>query len=242
MIGRTVLFILYLSMSLVSNQANSQTHPFNSHKSVKIVNPKVYEFNCLPIINHATFWQKTGRHRISSNAIQKINYPLFDWPLINQLHNGLILVNYVDDDNSNTIADYTGNPHSYNGHQGTDVTLFNFRAMDRGMKIVAAAGGTVVETIFSRQDRNTKPPYPDFGNRVIVQHDDGTNAWYVHFRKNSVTVEEGETIEKGDILGLVGSSGNSTEAHLHFEVGEYINGIWQKRDPWQGTFNALPSL
>lgn len=242
MIGRTALFILYLSMSLVSNPVNSQTYPFNSHQSVKIVNPKEYEFNCLPIINHATFWQKIGRYRTSSNAIQKINYPLFDWPLINQLHDGLFLFNYVDDDNSNTFADYMGNPHTYNGHQGTDVTLFNFRAMDRGMKIVAAADGTVVETVFSKQDRNTKPPYPDFGNRVIVQHDDGTHAWYVHFRKNSVTVEEGETIEKGDVLGLAGSSGNSTEAHLHFEVGEYINGIWQKRDPWQGTLNTLPSL
>lgn len=240
MTNRTFAFICLIIISLSPFRTDGQTLSFQSE--IKTVHPKISEINCLPLYNHVIFWQKKGKYRDLRTAFRKISYPLFDWPLTNKIHDGLILINYVDDDNSSAIVDYMGNPHSYDGHRGTDMMVYNFRSMDRGMKIIAAEGGTVMEIIFSNPDRNTKPPYPDFGNWVIVQHSDGTYAWYIHFRKNSITVEEGETIEKGELLGLVGSSGNSTDAHLHFEVGEYIDGVWQKRDPWHGSFNTLPSL
>ncbi|MFQ5752838.1 MAG: M23 family metallopeptidase, partial [bacterium] len=164
------------------------------------------------------------------------------WPFENALHDGLILGNYVDDDDTNLIKDYMGNPHSYDGHNGTDMALYNFRAMDRGLKVIAAAGGVVVWTVYSEYDRNTGPPYAGFGNTVAIKHDDGTFAQYIHFRKNSLTVEVGETVEAGQVLGLAGSSGNSTGAHLHFEIAEDIGNVYTPRDPWHGTFNTLPSL
>lgn len=57
-----------------------------------------------------------------------------------------------------------------------------------------------------------------FGNYVIIQHIDGNYTLYAHLAKNSITVEMGESVTRGQVIGKVGNSGSSTGAHLHFEV------------------------
>lgn len=166
----------------------------------------------------------------------------FSWPLRRRIHDGIVLVNYVDNDPSNLVRDYMGEPHSYNGHRGTDLTLFSFRAMDRGIPIIAVASGTVLGTIYRHPDRNIGPPYPDSGNGIWIQHDDGFVTYYWHPRTNSIAVEPGEHVETGQFLALVGSSGYSTDAHLHFEVQENSGNMAVVRDPWNGTFNPRPSM
>ncbi len=68
-----------------------------------------------------------------------------------------------------------------------------------------------------------------YGRQVRVRHEDGTETWYNHMSKFSVSV--GETVYAGDQVGAVGMSGNTTGPHLHFEVrpggGDPINPI-----PW----------
>ena len=169
-------------------------------------------------------------------------FPLYDWPLEHGLRDGNILVNYVDDDPTAAIKDYQGLPHAYDGHNGTDIALYNFRLMDRGQRVVSGASGVVTQTTWNKFDRNTGPPYSDTENNVIVQNPDGTYTWYLHLRRNSVTVEPGELVTSGTVLGLVGSSGFSTDAHLHFEVGDFFGGPWTKRDPWNGPNNPASSL
>lgn len=60
------------------------------------------------------------------------------------------------------------------------------------------------------------------GNVVYLTHDDGTGSRYLHMTKGSVVVQVGERVSQGQKLGLIGSSGSSTGAHLHFEI--LING------------------
>jgi hypothetical protein len=55
-----------------------------------------------------------------------------------------------------------------------------------------------------------------YGNLVVVDHGDGTFTKYAHLSK--INVQEGQSLEAGDVLGAVGSTGNSTGPHLHFEV------------------------
>ncbi len=55
-----------------------------------------------------------------------------------------------------------------------------------------------------------------YGNRVIVDHGNGSRTLYAHMRVLNVT--EGQSVNRGDVLGEMGSTGRSTGTHLHFEV------------------------
>jgi len=54
------------------------------------------------------------------------------------------------------------------------------------------------------------------GNNVVIEHSKGLRTWYMHL--NQILVKRGDTVEKGDVIGLVGSTGRSTGPHLHYEV------------------------
>ncbi|MBD2847992.1 M23 family metallopeptidase [Paenibacillus sp. IB182496] len=63
-----------------------------------------------------------------------------------------------------------------------------------------------------------------YGNAVIIDHNNGYKTLYGHM--SSLSVEQGEIVEKGDKLGVMGTTGNSTGIHLHFEIikdGEVLN-------------------
>jgi hypothetical protein len=169
-------------------------------------------------------------------------YPSFDWPLAAQLNNGVKVSNYIDLDPTSELLDYFGGTHTYDGHNGTDLAFYTFRQMDQGLPVLAAADGTVTGVEYSQYDRNTVRDPSKLGNYVIVRHPDGSYALYYHFRKNSVTVAVGDQIRHGQIIGLAGSSGSSSTVHLHFEPGEYINNVWNRRDPWNGPYNSSASL
>ena len=166
--------------------------------------------------------------------------PLFIWPFFNELDNGLMIVNYVDNFPGTTIRDYMGSNWTFEDHPGTDIGLNSFREMDRFVSVRAAESGTVYNVVFDNYDRNTVGS--GTANMVTIQHSDGSFAFYGHLMKNSVTVNIGELVQKGSLIGYAGSSGNSTSAHLHFEVGFFSNGVWVTRDPWHGTYNTLPSM
>lgn len=57
-----------------------------------------------------------------------------------------------------------------------------------------------------------------WGNYVKIQHNDGTVTLYAHLYENSITVSAGDVVKQGQVIGKMGSSGNSTGNHLHFEV------------------------
>jgi murein DD-endopeptidase MepM/ murein hydrolase activator NlpD len=58
--------------------------------------------------------------------------------------------------------------------------------------------------------------YQGFGRIVAIQHGQHMSSLYAHFEELSVTV--GQLVDRGTVLGVVGSSGRSTGPHLHFEV------------------------
>ena len=74
-----------------------------------------------------------------------------------------------------------------------------------GDPIVASNAGTVI----------LAGPYSGYGNCVIIDHG-GVQTLYAHM--NSINVSEGQQIAQGEIVGTVGSTGNVTGDHLHFEV------------------------
>ena len=58
------------------------------------------------------------------------------------------------------------------------------------------------------------------GNYVILDLGSGRYAFYAHFQPGSLKVKQGDKVKRGQVLGLVGNSGNSTEPHLHFHISD----------------------
>jgi hypothetical protein len=151
-----------------------------------------------------------------------------------------IIVNYVDWDTSAGFQDHNCGTKSYDGHQGTDFTIPSFKQMDAGVKVYAAASGRVTFTKDGEFDRETAGDVSKLlGNYVAIQHPNKYYTYYGHLRKNSILVAEGDSVTAGDIIGYVGSSGNSTDPHLHFEV--WYDSLYVV-DPFSGTCGNLNSL
>jgi len=90
------------------------------------------------------------------------------------------------------------------GHLGLDI------GAPEGTEIIAADGGEVVWT------HSVGGAYPSYGNAVAIKHKDNLYTTYVHNLSNRVSV--GDKVSKGQVIALVGNTGNSFGAHLHFEV------------------------
>ena len=84
---------------------------------------------------------------------------------------------------------------------------------------VVVKDGTVVT---STALRNSNGTYRSYGEYIVIDHHDGTMTLYAHMYPNSRRVFEGESVVQGQVIGTVGTTGNSTGNHLHFEVR--ING------------------
>jgi murein DD-endopeptidase MepM/ murein hydrolase activator NlpD len=149
---------------------------------------------------------------------------MFITPIDGTPYQDWVLGNYVDVDPTSGHADYTEGPFTYNGHDALDIGLPNFAAMDAGVDVYAAAAGTVIEINDGEFDRYSfENPNPgNIGNFIKIDHGNNIETYYWHLKKNSVNVGVGDTVTQGQAIGQVGSSGNSSGAHLHFAV--YENG------------------
>jgi hypothetical protein len=94
-----------------------------------------------------------------------------------------------------------------------------------GTDVLSVAGGTVVRT-HDGEPEQTPPnppstvPTPDSagGNWVMVDIGDGNVAFYAHLQRHSLAVRVGDRVRKGQRIGLLGNTGNSTAPHLHFHI------------------------
>jgi murein DD-endopeptidase MepM/ murein hydrolase activator NlpD len=91
----------------------------------------------------------------------------------------------------------------WNGHRALDIGAWTgtpVKASDSGYVIVARTGGW----------------NSGYGNMVMIDHGNGFVSLYAHL--NSIYVRQGESVSKGQQIGAVGNTGNSTGPHLHFEI------------------------
>ena len=102
------------------------------------------------------------------------------------------------------IGDGFGAPRDGYRHTGIDFPV------PYGTPVGAAGVGT---TIFAGYNSG------GYGNLVVIQHRLGFTSWYAHL--SSITTWVGEQVVGGTRIGYVGSTGNSTGPHLHFEVRRY---------------------
>ena len=106
---------------------------------------------------------------------------------------------------------------NYAMHNGVDI------GAAYGTDILASDGGIVMISKYSAS----------YGNYVMINHGGDRYTLYAHMSQRLVNVDD--TVSQGDVIGLVGSTGDSTGAHIHFEV--YIGG--KRTDPLQFFSNYV---
>jgi murein DD-endopeptidase MepM/ murein hydrolase activator NlpD len=159
--------------------------------------------------------------------------------------------------------DYQGRafPWCYDEHHGSDYLLDGgFDTMDAGSTpIVAAADGVVSAAVDGNYDRCHAAGdgvdcdgHEMVANKVELTHSTGHVTRYLHMESGSVAVAEGDVVHCGDVLGHVGSSGQSSAPHLHFElqdaagavIDSYAGPESQPETWWveQGDAEAFPGM
>lgn len=111
------------------------------------------------------------------------------------------------------ITDTEGSTHRTDGSTNEDYYCF-------GEELIAPCDAEVVLAVDGIRDNKPGDLNPIYipGNTVILKTDKDEFLFFAHFKQHSVAVKEGQKVESGDLLGLCGNSGNSTEPHLHFHT------------------------
>ena len=115
-------------------------------------------------------------------------------------------------------VDENGSSHANDGNDLNDYYCFN-------AEVISPADGEVVVLKDGVRD------YPDLGdlsvdwrttdfrgNHIVIKHSAQEFSFIAHIKKDSFKVRKGDSVKRGQVLGLCGNSGHSTEPHIHFHV------------------------
>ena len=101
--------------------------------------------------------------------------------------------------------------------------------MKRGTKVCAAREGIVVRVKEDSDKGGWSRKYRPYGNNIVIQHPDGSRAGYWHLKYNGALVNVGDTVKKGQVIGLSGKTGYAALPHLHFIAWNFNErGEWQQ--------------
>ena len=111
------------------------------------------------------------------------------------------------------IKDEQGATHKGAGESNEDYYAF-------GKELYAPCDGEVVLVVDGVKDNVPGVLNPIYipGNTIIIKTATGEYAFFAHFKQHSIVVKQGQKINTGELLGLCGNSGNSSEPHLHFHL------------------------
>ena len=130
------------------------------------------------------------------------------------------------------------NPDGQATYTGDPLDNKNYRAY--GSEALAVADGTVVATkdgipqnVPGENSRAVPITLETVGgNHVVLDIGHGRFAFYAHLQPGSLKVKVGDRVKRGQVLGLVGNSGNSTEPHLHFHLADSISPLGSEGIPY----------
>jgi murein DD-endopeptidase MepM/ murein hydrolase activator NlpD len=111
------------------------------------------------------------------------------------------------------ITDKEGVSHKTNGQTNEDYYVF-------GKEIIAPVSGEVVSVVDGIKDNILGEMNRIYipGNTVIIKTVNDEYLFFAHFKQHSIKVKQGQQVKQGELLGLCGNSGNSSEPHLHFSL------------------------
>jgi murein DD-endopeptidase MepM/ murein hydrolase activator NlpD len=98
--------------------------------------------------------------------------------------------------------------------------------MKRGTPVLAARGGKVIRVKKDGNKGGWNKKYRQYGNVIVIEHDDGTRAGYWHLQYNGTLVNVGDTVMQGQHIAYSGKTGYTLFPHLHFIVWRFNNNQW----------------
>lgn len=119
------------------------------------------------------------------------------------------------------VLDKAGRSYRGNGKKNDDYYSF-------GKKVLAPADGIVVEAINGVRDNKpgSMNEYSALGNAIIIRHSKDEVSVLAHLKQGSLKVKRGDKVKTGQVIGLCGNSGNSSEPHIHYHLQD--NEVIQK--------------
>ena len=111
------------------------------------------------------------------------------------------------------IKNDKGNSFKTNGKTNEDYYAF-------GKELIAPCDGEIVLVVEGVKDNVPGILNPIYvpGNTVIIKTINNEYLFFAHFKQHSIVVKQGQKVKLGQLLGLCGNSGNSSEPHLHFHI------------------------
>jgi hypothetical protein len=117
-------------------------------------------------------------------------------------------------------------------HEETNKRLEEYEVF--GKEVLAPANGKIIQVISGAID--VMPGERDrgvgVGNAIITDYGNGEFSLICHLKYNSIKVNVGDTVKQGEIIGLCGNTGNTSEPHIHFHLQD---------GPFMHKANALPT-
>jgi murein DD-endopeptidase MepM/ murein hydrolase activator NlpD len=108
-----------------------------------------------------------------------------------------------------------------------------------GQEIVADADGVVTDVVTGVKDNvpGVMNPLMAVGNFVMIKHANGEVSVFCHLKYESTRVKVGQQVKRGETIGLCGNSGNSSEAHLHYQIQGTT--LWEAENSMKVFFEKI---
>ena len=169
--------------------------------------------------------------------------PRLGLPIDCQLGQDCFVLKYFDTGRGPDEVDSFCGRQTTDRHNGTDFALPSLAATSPGIAVLAVQSGTVLHTRDGSEDEvlidrlmGNPAEQPAVlegdgcGNGLVIDHGEGWTSLYCHLKKDSLAVVPGSEVRKGDVLGLVGASGEAGYPHVHLTVSYFGEAV----DPFLG--------
>ncbi|MEO7308515.1 MAG: M23 family metallopeptidase [Ferruginibacter sp.] len=224
------LFLLFLNLCFISG-IHAQCDKFSEAEALHLTQIAKENFKRIPELKK---WLTENNH--TENYSTVATHVLFSWPMrVNSNYDDIPeyynVSNYMDinrDDPNAGEKDwyckYGSSALNYRYHEGNDYSVypFNWRMMNNRNAYAAAGAAGIVLAVrdsidndhncIRDENENNSPNY------VAILHSDSSITRYLHLKTGSALVSVGQFVEEGQRLGNIGSSGHSSNPHLHFDL------------------------